>query len=190
MRLPEERQTLIQRIAVLQVAAVVLFVAARRQLLGPAGRPAREVPRRWRRTTTSGRSRCARRAACCSTATAACSSRTGHSFSISIVREHTKESRSHHPRCSPRWPASTKPRVQEIVDRHRREPTYRPIVVIEDATLAQVAAITARRLDFELPDVVVEQVPTRQYPDDELARAPVRLRRRGQRRAGRAETTR
>jgi penicillin-binding protein 2 len=58
--------------------------------------------------------------------------------------------------------------IREIVDRHRREPSYRPIVVIENATLAQVAAITARRLDFELPDVVVQQVPTRQYPADEL----------------------
>jgi penicillin-binding protein 2 len=55
------------------------------------------------------------------------------------------------------------------VDRHRREPTYRPIVIIEDASLAQVAAVTARRLDFELPDVVVEQVPTRRYPTDALA---------------------
>ena len=34
--------------------------------------------------------------------------------------------------------------------------------IVQDATLAQVAAVTARRLDFELPDVVVEQVPTRQ----------------------------
>jgi penicillin-binding protein 2 len=58
--------------------------------------------------------------------------------------------------------------VREIVERHRREPSYRPIVVIENATLSQVAAITARRLDFELPDVVVQQVPTRQYPLDQL----------------------
>ena len=29
--------------------------------------------------------------------------------------------------------------------------------------------ITARRLDFELPDVVVEEVPTRQYPTDAMA---------------------
>ena len=58
--------------------------------------------------------------------------------------------------------------MREIVDRHRREPSYRPIVVIENATLAQVAAISARRLDFELPDVVVQQVPTREYPTDEL----------------------
>ena len=67
--------------------------------------------------------------------------------------------------------------VREIVDRHRREPSYRPIVVIENATLAQVAAISARRLDFELPDVVVQQVPTREYPTGELGAASVRLRR-------------
>jgi penicillin-binding protein 2 len=60
-------------------------------------------------------------------------------------------------------------RVREIVDRHKGEPAYRPILVIQDASLAQVAAIMARRLDFELPDVVVERVPTRRYPTDALA---------------------
>ena len=52
-----------------------------------------------------------------------------------------------------------------MVERHRREPSYRPIMIVQDATLAQVAAVKARRLDFELPDIVVEQVPTRQYPE-------------------------
>ncbi len=45
-----------------------------------------------------------------------------------------------------------------VTGRNRRN---RPITIVQDATLAQVAAVTARRLDFELPDVVVEQVPTR-----------------------------
>ena len=60
-------------------------------------------------------------------------------------------------------------RIREVVDRHRREPSYRPITVVQDATLAQVAAVTARRLDFELPDIVVEQVPTRQLSRRRLA---------------------
>src|SRR5439155_13062058 len=47
--------------------------------------------------------------------------------------------------------------------------SYLPIVVVQDATLAQVAAVTAHRLDFELPDVVVEQVPTRRYPESMAA---------------------
>ena len=87
-----------------------------------------------------------------------------HSYSISIVREHTKDLNR-----TVRLLASVlgfdEKAVREIVDRHRREPSYRPIMIVQDATLAQVAAVKARRLDFELPDIVVEQVPTRRYPD-------------------------
>jgi penicillin-binding protein 2 len=86
-----------------------------------------------------------------------------HSYSISIVREHTKDLN----RTIQLLAATVGFRessVREIVDRHRREPVYRPIVIVQNASLAQVAAVTARRLDFELPDVVVEQVPTRRYP--------------------------
>jgi penicillin-binding protein 2 len=87
-----------------------------------------------------------------------------HSYSISIVREHTKDLDR-----TIRLLAATvgvdEARVREIVDRHRREPPYRPITVLQDASLAQVAAVTARRLDTELPDVLVEPVPTRRYPE-------------------------
>jgi penicillin-binding protein 2 len=86
------------------------------------------------------------------------------SYSISIVREHTKDLNR-----TVTMLASVlgmdESAVRQVVERHRREPTYRPIVVVQDATLAQVAAVRARRLDFELPDVLVEQVPTRSYPD-------------------------
>jgi penicillin-binding protein 2 len=91
-----------------------------------------------------------------------------HSFSVSIVREHTKDL-DRTIRLLAAVSGLDERHVRQIVDRHRHEPSYRPIVIIEDASLAQVAAITARRLDFELPDVVVEQVPTRQYPTDALA---------------------
>ncbi|MGH9253697.1 MAG: penicillin-binding protein 2 [Vicinamibacterales bacterium] len=90
------------------------------------------------------------------------------SFSVSIVREHTKDL-DRTIRLLAAVAGLDESEVQQIVDRHRGEPTYRPIVVIEDATLSQVAAVMARRLDFELPDVVVEQVPMRQYPADALA---------------------
>jgi penicillin-binding protein 2 len=87
-----------------------------------------------------------------------------HSYSISIVREHTKDLNR-----TIRILASVlgleESGVRTIVEHHRREPTYRPITIIQDASLAQVAAVTARRLDFELPDVLVEPVPTRRYPD-------------------------
>jgi len=91
-----------------------------------------------------------------------------NSFTISIVREHTTDLNR-----TVRTLASVvgldPVEVRRIVDRHRGEPSYRPIVVVDDASLAQVAAVTARRLDFELPDVVVEEVPTREYPTAALA---------------------
>jgi penicillin-binding protein 2 len=91
-----------------------------------------------------------------------------NSFNISIVREHTKDL-DRTIRVLARVAAVDEKIVRDIVDRHRREPSYRPIVVLPDATLAQVAAVTARRLDFELPDVIVQEVPTRQYLDQMAA---------------------
>ena len=87
-----------------------------------------------------------------------------HSYSISIVREHTKDL-GRTIRILSTVLGLEESGVKTVVDRHRREPTYRPITIIQDASLAQVAAVTAHRLDFELPDVVVEPTPTRRYPD-------------------------
>jgi penicillin-binding protein 2 len=85
-----------------------------------------------------------------------------HSYSISIVREHTKDL-NRTIRMLAAVMGLDEGGVRTIVDRHRREPTYRPIVIVQDATLAQVAAVKARKI--ELPDVYVEEVPTRQYPE-------------------------
>jgi penicillin-binding protein 2 len=101
--------------------------------------------------------------------------RTGHvlvenrnSFNISIVREHTRDL-GRTIRVLAQVTGVDERQVRDIVDRHQREPAYRPIMVIQDATMAQVAAVMARRLDFELPDVIVQEEPTRQYPDQAMA---------------------
>jgi penicillin-binding protein 2 len=87
-----------------------------------------------------------------------------HSYSISIVREHSRDlNRTIQLLASVLSMDETA--VRSIVDRHRREPSYRPVTIVQDATLAQVAAVVARRLESELSDVVVEQVPTRRYPE-------------------------
>lgn len=91
-----------------------------------------------------------------------------NSFNISIVREHTKDI-DRTIRVLAAVTGVAEKMVLEIVDRQRREPSYRPIVIIPDATLAQVAAVAARRLNFELPEVLVQEVPTREYPDQALA---------------------
>ena len=72
--------------------------------------------------------------------------------------------------------------MRQAVDRHKREPRYRPIPLIEDATEKQVARIKARRL--ELPGVLVENRAGAEVSGRWPGRAPVRLCRPGQRTAG------
>jgi penicillin-binding protein 2 len=57
--------------------------------------------------------------------------------------------------------------MREIVNRRRRDPSYRPIVLIENASMEQVIAAWARRL--ELPGIIYQEVPTRRYPDRAMA---------------------
>ncbi len=167
MRIPEERQTLSTRIMVLRVGAVVLFAMLAAsfwffQIIQHAkfqemaeNNHQRELPLRAPRGVLfdrNGRVLVENRP----------------SFNVSIVRLHTTNL-DRTIRLLAAVAGTDERRMQELVDRHRHEPPYRPIVVIEDATLAQVAAITARRLDFELPDVVVQRVPTRNYPVEGLA---------------------
>jgi penicillin-binding protein 2 len=166
IRHPEQRQTLTIRIAVLRVAMVVVFallvgcfwffqiVHHARFLEMAENNHQRELPLRAPRGIVYDRH--------------------GHvlvenrpAFNVSIVRLHTINM-DRTIRLLSGVAGVDEQRIREIVDRHRREPSYRPIVVIQDATLAQVAAITARRLEFELPDVVVQRVPTRHYPVDGL----------------------
>ncbi len=89
-------------------------------------------------------------------------------YAISILREHSKDL----DQTIQALAAATgvpESRVRDTVARHMGAPRYQPIVVIEDASLAQVSAVLARRLDFELPGVVVQRVPTRRYPSGGLA---------------------
>lgn len=88
------------------------------------------------------------------------------SFRLALVREMTKDL----PGAIRRLAAITGTKeadLNAIVQRRLAEPVYQPIVVIEHATDAQVAAVIAQKL--ELPEVVVEQVPMRTYPEGGLA---------------------
>jgi len=55
--------------------------------------------------------------------------------------------------------------MRETVNRRRREPSYRPIVLIDNATREQWFAVAARNL----PGIIYQPVPTRKYPPSELA---------------------
>jgi penicillin-binding protein 2 len=89
-------------------------------------------------------------------------------FSISILREHTKDLDATIRQLAT---ATGVPEadVRAAVARFRGQPSYRPIEVINDATPSQVASVLARRLDTELPGIIVQRVPTRRYPEGGLA---------------------
>ena len=57
--------------------------------------------------------------------------------------------------------------LNDIVNRRRREPSFRPIVLIENASFPQVAAVKARQL--ELPGIISQDVPARHYPENASA---------------------
>ncbi|HET7696318.1 MAG TPA: penicillin-binding protein 2 [Vicinamibacterales bacterium] len=82
-------------------------------------------------------------------------------FNIALVREQTKNI-GDVLRIVAFATGVDREQLEDVVNRRRREPSFRPIVLIENASEAQVAAVYARRL--ELPGVFYQQVPSRKYP--------------------------
>jgi penicillin-binding protein 2 len=92
-----------------------------------------------------------------------------YSYTIAIVREQSPNPRDLSDAVR-RLAAATgveEAHLADVVRRHRLEASFRPISVIEHASFEQVAAVMARKL--ELPEVVVQQVPTRSYPQGGFA---------------------
>src|SRR5262245_7538887 len=57
--------------------------------------------------------------------------------------------------------------MRERVERRKREPKFRPIILKEDVSVADIAFVRAHK--FELPEISVEEQPRRRYPGGELA---------------------
>jgi penicillin-binding protein 2 len=89
-----------------------------------------------------------------------------HGFNISLVREQARDIPGTLQKLA-EIAGADEAALRDAVQRHEREPRYRPIVLIPDASMEQVTAVLARRV--ELPALMVEQVPTRNYPDAALA---------------------
>lgn len=94
--------------------------------------------------------------------------RNTYSYTIAIVREQSKNL----PEAARRLAEATRIPERDIVEmiataKRRRDPLYLPVPIIDHATMAQVAAVTARQVD--LPEVVVQILPTREYPGGGMA---------------------
>ncbi|TAK18007.1 MAG: penicillin-binding protein 2 [Acidobacteria bacterium] len=94
--------------------------------------------------------------------------RNTYSYTISIVREQSVDLAEAARRLAE---ATEVPEasINEIIAnaKRRRDPLYVPVPIIEHATMAQVAAVSARQVD--LPEVVVQILPTREYPGGGMA---------------------
>jgi penicillin-binding protein 2 len=88
------------------------------------------------------------------------------SFNIALVREQTRnlDETLHILAVATN---TDEAQLRETVNRRRREPSYRPIVLIENATTEQYIAMMARR--WELPGIIPQEVPARKYPGSEMA---------------------
>ena len=85
-------------------------------------------------------------------------------FNIALVREQTRnlDQTLHRLALATGADEAT---MRETVNRRRREPSYRPIVLIENAPEEQWFAVAARNL----PGIIYQPVPTRKYRPSELA---------------------
>lgn len=89
-----------------------------------------------------------------------------NTFNIALVREQTKDLDGTLARLAAATGAD-EAQLREIVNRRRRDPSYRPIVLIENASLEQYIAVRARK--WELPGIITDEVPSRRYPTSDMA---------------------
>ena len=89
-----------------------------------------------------------------------------NTFNIALVREQSKDL-DRTLRILAQATGADEAVMRETVNRRRREPSYRPIVLIENASEEQVIAYSARKA--ELPGIIHQEVPTRKYPTGSMA---------------------
>ena len=89
-----------------------------------------------------------------------------YTFNISVIRERVADLDSSLDLIG-RVTGADVDALRAAVQDQRGIPAFRPVVIVPDASLAQVAAVQARAL--ELPGVIVEHDPARYYPSQETA---------------------
>src|SRR5215211_2128676 len=81
-----------------------------------------------------------------------------NTMNIALVRELVKDNIADVLRAVAAATGVDEAQLRETVKRRQREPTYHPLVLIENATREQVIAVWARRL--ELTGIIYQEVPS------------------------------
>lgn len=87
-------------------------------------------------------------------------------YNIALVREQTRDIDTTL-KILARAIGASEQQLRDTVARRRREPSYRPIVLVENASTEQVIAVSARK--WELPGIIYQEVPSRRYPASDMA---------------------
>jgi penicillin-binding protein 2 len=87
-------------------------------------------------------------------------------FNIALVREQVKDI-DRTLRVLAEATGGDLAEFRETVSRRRKDPSYRPIVLIDNASMEQVIAAMARKP--ELPGIIYQEVPTRKYTMSHMA---------------------
>jgi penicillin-binding protein 2 len=89
------------------------------------------------------------------------------SYDIILIREHSPHSVEQTVDMLSAGISMTKDELMERINKKRREPKFRPIVLKEDVSVGDIAYVEAHAL--ELPEISIELQPRRRYLQDQMA---------------------
>src|ERR1041385_9315498 len=89
------------------------------------------------------------------------------SYNVLLIRENSPHSVEQTATILSPGIGMSKDEIVDRINRKRREPKFRPIVLKEDVSVGDIAFVKAHR--YELPEITVEFQPRRRYLENEVA---------------------
>ena len=89
------------------------------------------------------------------------------SYNILLIRENSPHNVEQTAAMLSAGVSMSKDELLDRINRKRREPKFRPIILKEDVSVGDIAFVKAHR--YELPEITVEFQPRRRYLDNEVA---------------------
>src|SRR5256714_9829671 len=89
------------------------------------------------------------------------------SYNIFLIRENSPHTVEQTAAIVSAGISMSKDDLMDRINRKRREPKFRPIILKEDVSVGDIAFVKAHR--YELPEITVEFQPRRRYLENEIA---------------------
>ncbi|HLH29830.1 MAG TPA: penicillin-binding transpeptidase domain-containing protein, partial [Terriglobia bacterium] len=89
------------------------------------------------------------------------------SYDIILIRENSPHTVEQTAAMLSAGISTTRDELMERINRKRREPKFRPIILKEDVSVGDIAYVKAHK--YELPEISIELQPRRRYLQDQMA---------------------